>query len=356
MYDGSLPFRHFFKNYCIKNKSLGSKDRKIIKEIFYLAFRSGKYSTFDDQNLFMLANNLNSCNLLKDFFNGIPYNIEKSEFVFPFPELINEQFNNKKYFESYAVKPLIWVRINKNKKYDCIFKTGILPLEKVQINENTSSWGFENLNVSENEKYFEIQDLSSQIAASKIKIHSGENVWDCCSGAGGKSLFIAENFKNFNLFVSDKRSSVLSNLKNRFKKNKLNTPFCSTINIENNIEKLIFDNKQIGFDFFDVIIADVPCSGSGTWVREPENLYFFDKHKINFFAEKQYLIVKNSLKFLKPNGKFYYITCSIFDEENFNVIKKLENDKIIEIVNYDYIKGFENRADNMFWAEISKKN
>lgn len=125
--------------------------------------------------------------------------------------------------------------------------------------------------------------------------------------------------------------------------------------MEQNIDNLNFNGNNFGNDFFDVIIADVPCSGSGTWGREPENLYFFTREKLENYTQKQFNIASNTLKFLKTGGMFYYITCSVFEEENFGIINKLSQETSIEILNYEYINGYKLRADNMFVAEILKK-
>lgn len=351
-----MPFRHFFKNYCSKNKSLGSKDRKILREIFYCIFRSGKFKTLPAEQLFLLANQKGSDEILKNFYLGIEQINQNIDFKYPFRDFLNEDFSCQKYYDSFAKQPLVWVRTREDNMSNFIENKNVLLLEKLKINDKTMAFGFEKINLLGNSNFFEIQDFSSQIASSKIKINEGEKVWDCCSGAGGKSLFLAENFNKIKLYVSDKRSSVLKNLEERFKKNELKLPYYAEIDIEEEIEKLNFGDEKIGFNYFDVIVADVPCSGSGTWAREPENLYFFNEEKLRTFSQKQFQIVKNAFRFLKPGGRFYYITCSVFDNENAKVLQKAVSENLINIVNFEYIKGFERRADNMFWAELGKKN
>lgn len=355
-YNGELPFHHFFKNYCNTNKSLGAKDRKILKEIFYTLFRQGNYYKNNSELLFLTPNNKNSSNILKDFYTGLPEsNIPK--FDYPYKKFLSHHFNNNNYFESFKIQPLVWLRVlNKElKELEKLYKDSIL--EKEIINDKFSAIGFAPNTLFENDKFsYVIQDLSSQIASSKIKTDINSNVWDCCSGSGGKSLFVYENNCNIKLFASDKRLSVLNNLIYRFKQKRLKIPEIAEIDLEKNTEKLNFNDEKIVFNFFDTIIADVPCSGSGTWSREPENLYFFDEDKLNTYFKKQSKILNNALKFLKPFGKLYYITCSVFEYENSKVLEMVSAENKVECLNIEYIKGYNRRADNMFIAEILKKN
>ena len=69
-----------------------------------------------------------------------------------------------------------------------------------------------------------------------------------------------------------------------------------------------------------MIIADVPCTGSGTWGRTPEQLYYFEDRKIEEYASLQKQIVTNVISHLAPGGYFLYITCSVFKKENEEAI------------------------------------
>jgi 16S rRNA (cytosine967-C5)-methyltransferase len=177
-------------------------------------------------------------------------------------------------------------------------------------------------------------------------------VWDCCSGAGGKSLFLAEASKNLKLYVSDIRPTILENLKARFKQNRLPIPKMATSDLSKKPEKINFSGEIVGRDSFDVIIADVPCSGSGTWGREPENLTYFKPDKIDEMAVRQVNIVKSTLRFLKHGGKLYYITCSVFEKENFGVLKELEDSGLVKVVSAEMVYGYNKQADSLFIAEL----
>ena len=105
---------------------------------------------------------------------------------------------------------------------------------------------------------------------------------------------------------------------------------------------------------FDLVICDAPCSGSGTWNRTPEQLFFFKKEKIDQYARLQKQIVSNASKALKKNGYFLYITCSVFEKENEAVVDFIENNLPLQLKSMEYLKGYDKKADTMFAALLCK--
>jgi 16S rRNA (cytosine967-C5)-methyltransferase len=191
-----------------------------------------------------------------------------------------------------------------------------------------------------------IQDLSSQrifqfFELIKSSNSSIKNVWDCCAASGGKSILAVDTLENIQLTVSDVRTLILENLKQRFlEANIFNyTSFIADLSVENKL------NKK-----FDLIICDVPCSGSGTWSRTPEMLFDFNTEKLNQFVNLQKKISSNALNSLSSSGYFLYITCSVYQEENENVVNYLANEFGLKIIKSSYILGFNNHADTMFAA------
>jgi 16S rRNA (cytosine967-C5)-methyltransferase len=67
---------------------------------------------------------------------------------------------------------------------------------------------------------------------------------------------------------------------------------------------------------YDLVICDAPCTGSGTWSRTPEQLFFFNEASITHYSELQRKIVVQVVQHLKAGGIFVYITCSLFRAEN----------------------------------------
>jgi 16S rRNA (cytosine967-C5)-methyltransferase len=75
----------------------------------------------------------------------------------------------------------------------------------------------------------------------------------------------------------------------------------------------------------DLIIADVPCTGSGTWGRSPERLKGFDLDLIGSYQSRQKKIVANLPQHLKHGGYLLYITCSVYRQENEEVTDFLKS-------------------------------
>jgi 16S rRNA (cytosine967-C5)-methyltransferase len=209
-----------------------------------------------------------------------------------------------------------------------------------------------------------IQDISSQTAMEwsdqpmSTFCHANSAVWDCCAGAGGKSIALLKQFPNTNLTCSDIRSNILENLKNRFQLLGLKKPNVFVIPpffsaSENNfIENKHWTSQN---STFDVIVADVPCSGSGTWRRNPENIHFFDVESITTFADKQRNIVHNVSPSLAIGGYLVYLTCSLFAAENENNVKEIlrQNPKL-HLVSEKFCGGTEIQGDYIYRAVLQK--
>jgi 16S rRNA (cytosine967-C5)-methyltransferase len=173
--------------------------------------------------------------------------------------------------------------------------------------------------------------------------------WDCCAGSGGKSLLFYDHFPNIDLTVSDVRESIMTNLKKRFAKAGINK-----------YEWFVADVTSLNSPFtthhspFDLIICDAPCTGSGTWSRTPEQLYFFDEKKIEQYALLQKKIVANVIPYLKHGGLFVYITCSVFKKENEEIVHFMEEQFHADLIEMKLLRGYENKADSMFVSLFRK--
>ena len=154
--------------------------------------------------------------------------------------------------------------------------------------------------------------------------------------------------QNIQLTVSDVRASILQNLKQRFVKAGIKNydSFVVDLSINNHQSKSEISNRK-----FDMILCDAPCSGSGTWGRTPEQLYFFAEEKINAYVVLQKKITQNTIPFLKPGGHFLYITCSVFKKENEDVVAFiLQQFSSFQLIKKELLIGYNEKADTMFAA------
>ncbi len=200
------------------------------------------------------------------------------------------------------------------------------------------------------ENSYVVQDASSQQTGSFFSARPNESWWDCCSGAGGKSLLLKDKQPKIRLSVSDKRASILHNLEKRFQLYGLEKPvsYVADISDERSLKDNIVNAK------FDNIICDVPCTGSGTWSRTPEQMFFFNREDALTLSKLQATIAINAEQRLKPGGSLYYITCSVFEQENENVVQEVVEQTGLQLADKQLINGIEQKADSMFIAVLKK--
>ena len=368
-YEGEIPLNLYLKNYFKKHPILGSRDRKMLSEMAFAWYRCSKafaaslsFEKKLEACLFLCDTQVHQLlQLLKPEWQGkhdyfLPQKInqlQKEKINFDMDKLFNSnaQFSDgidkTEWLQSMFRQPDLFIRYRKNPK------TLIKLLGENNIHfRQVSDTCFALPNATKLEQFlpdadYVVQDASSQQTGNYFNPNKNEHWWDCCSGAGGKSLLLKDLETKIQLTVTDKRETILNNLKNRFSLYFKQQPEMMVVDVAD--EKAL--SRQMEGRSFDNIICDVPCSGSGTWARTPEQLYYFDPKTIKDFSKLQTTIATNAFKYLKAGGRMIYITCSVFKEENEAVIQKIEEAKIEKT---QLINGIENKADSMFVAVLTK--
>ncbi len=374
-YDGKEPFHLFIKKYFSFNKKHGSKDRKLIGTLCYDYFRicHGVMPGNDLKEKILIGLFLceTKSSILLDFYKkdwntaiGLPFKekivILKDEFnidkIFPFADELSDQLNISSFRISFLQQPKVFIRIRPGYEQKVIHKLTANSIAFEKINENCLSL-FSNKKISEVlaiDQEVVIQDYNSQKALDILKpsfsdVHGIINVWDCCAGSGGKSLLAYDTFKNIELTVSDTRKGILNNLRLRFDKAAIKNYTLTETDLQKSA-------TNIPNNYFDVVIADVPCSGSGTWQRTPEQLHFFNKKEIEKYASLQKGITGNVINHMKDNSYLIYVTCSVFKKENEENIDFFQKEYKFELIQMQYLKGYETQADTLFAALLKKNN
>jgi 16S rRNA (cytosine967-C5)-methyltransferase len=369
-YNGTEPLAAFLKKYFTVNKKYGSKDRKQISHLIYCYFRLGKASVNDDmQERLLTALFLGShqsqaiLEALRPEWNeqvsaatGDKLALLSSPIdlttIFPWHSLLSEGVEAAQFSAAHLQQPYLFIRIRPG-----YFKTVTSVLQQQEVPFTIISEtclalpnGTKIEEIVSLNKTAVVQDYSSQQVAglfAYLPERSPLKVWDCCAASGGKSIMLWDNFMQLQLTVSDIRASILTNLRNRFEQAGIKN---FTSFIANASEPV----PQIKPNTLDLVIADVPCSGSGTWSRTPEQLYFFETAKITAFQQLQQQIVQQTCKAVKPGGYYLYITCSVFKDENEAQVTLLQ-EQGFTLVEQKLFKGYEQQADTMF-AALLKKN
>ncbi len=158
------------------------------------------------------------------------------------------------------------------------------------------------------EGLFEVQDEGSQLVAACVDAKPGESVLDFCSGSGGKTLAFAPLMQGKGqIYLHDIRPWTLLEARQRLRR----------AGIQNG-QMLAPDHKQLKVlkGKMDWVLADVPCTGTGTLRRNPDSKWKIDAPMLERLIQQQREIVTEALTYLKPGGRLVYITCSLLPEEN----------------------------------------
>ena len=153
-----------------------------------------------------------------------------------------------------------------------------------------------------NEGKIEVQDEGSQLVALECGIKSGDKVLDMCAGAGGKSLLFAQVMKDKGQIIAhDVSKQSLNELQKRATRAKVHI-IQTTLNIPN--------------ECFDVVVCDVPCSGTGTGRRTPDAPHKITEEQFEKLLHTQKSILDKAASMVKKTGRLCYITCSLTKDEN----------------------------------------
>jgi 16S rRNA (cytosine967-C5)-methyltransferase len=177
-------------------------------------------------------------------------------------------------------------------------------------------------------------------------------VFDCCAASGGKSILAFDILNNIELTATDVRESILINLRKRFGRAGITRYHSFVLDLAK--PKPGSSSREIQPESFDLVICDAPCTGSGTWSRTPEQLYYFQKERIAYYAELQESILSNVIPYLKKNGLLLYITCSVFKNENEQRVQFLQRDNNLELKKMEILEGYDKKSDSMFAALLQK--
>ncbi|UJW86408.1 RsmB/NOP family class I SAM-dependent RNA methyltransferase [Devosia sp. SL43] len=158
----------------------------------------------------------------------------------------------------------------------------------------------------------EIQDEGSQLVAMLVDARPGDRVVDFCAGAGGKTLAIAAQMANKgHVIACDVLEGRLKRGAERFRRAGLHN--IQTKLLASETDKWVKRHKG----GFDRVLVDAPCSGTGTWRRNPDARWRpEDEQGVGHLVALQAKILASAARLVRPGGRFVYATCSLLSEEN----------------------------------------
>ncbi|MCB8874327.1 RsmB/NOP family class I SAM-dependent RNA methyltransferase [Acidisoma silvae] len=163
----------------------------------------------------------------------------------------------------------------------------------------------------------EIQDEGSQIVALMAEPQPGMRVLDYCAGAGGKTLAMAMMMENKgHILAADTSAPRLDGAVRRLRR-------AGVHNVE---QHLLTDGDgkwaKRRRETYDRVLVDAPCTGTGTWRRNPDARARLTEQDLSELVAKQAVILQEASRFLRKGGRLVYATCSILPAENEEQVQR----------------------------------
>ena len=370
----------FLKGYFKQFPKMGSRDRREVSQLVYGALRvKNLFPTANTEERIWLGSLLCEADTSPfalhwtahftqtdwpgslDFEQKLVWLKEKGfsaqwEGFFPHAEAVSSAVELQSFYAAHLATPLTWIRVRqkhlqatikeleqKGLTYEQhpVLPTALALKAGVKL-DALQCWA---------QGWIEVQDLASQMTGSLFQPKANERWLDACAGAGGKSLLLLDLQPDASLFVTDVRDEILQRLHERFKRAGIRSYSRAVVDLTRPgvLQEAGSFPKQ-----FDAIIADVPCSGSGTWASSPEMLESQRQLDISSFTERQYQIAANLLPSVKSGGRLIYLTCSVYAAENEEVVSRLLKHDSLELGQQQYFQYSEEGGDVLFGAVLLK--
>ena len=167
----------------------------------------------------------------------------------------------------------------------------------------------------------EVQDEGSQLIALACTPKNGERILDLCAGAGGKSLALAAAAPEAVILAADSNRARLSKLAPRAARAGASIE-TRLLNPPRELEELA-DWRGAA----DLVLVDAPCSGSGTWRRNPEGRWRLTPERLDRVVELQQRLLDIGAELVRPGGRLIYAVCSLLSREGAGQIDRFLQDR-----------------------------
>lgn len=376
-YDGRTPLHHHVNKVFREGRKYGSRDRKWIRHLTYSWFRLGFafpaleplqrlraaavifHKVDDTFNTRVLGSWIELADTIRPEWTlqervarvAEALNTDSGQLLVDFPEF-SGTLDRQAYENAFLTQPSLWIRVAHGK---CDQVKEALQENQVVFTEVPEDPSALKLMIGTDlestdiiaKGWAEVQDISSQRTLKCMVAAEGQNWLDACAASGGKSLLLADRFPGVRISVSDVRSVMLERLDERFRRNKLA--------VANRFVHDFTQSSLPGYDaFFDGIIADVPCTGSGTWARTPERIKAFTRPEFEELVQRQSIMLQNIKPSIRLGGELVYITCSVFKAENEQQIEALCASRQFEHIESHLLQASAEGGDTLFCARLRR--
>lgn len=373
-YKQQEPFAVYLKNFFKRNKKFGSRDRKVIGDLCYGFWRMGNsvtalsiteaivagfFMTHQEDNGLLEAQNpilvakLKASPEEKLQFLSTCFPALDANQIFPALSELSPAIEHDAWVMKHFNMPAVFLRIRPGRKKIVQQKLDqseilceLIGERTIRLEKNAALDAVLSL-----DKDCVVQDIASQQSGDILEFipHSVGSFWDACAASGGKSLLVHDRFPGSSIYVSDLREDVLDELNMRFSRAGLAAKqvFCNDLTnpLSAQVIRSVLPEEGV-----DLIIADVPCTGSGTWSRSPEWLTLFDVDDISVYSRLQRKIMDQLCKQVKPGKSLLYITCSVYREENEGMVEYVLAKGGFDLIAQRHLNGEAYGGDHLFSA------
>ncbi|MBN8854196.1 MAG: hypothetical protein BGO55_07365 [Sphingobacteriales bacterium 50-39] len=364
-YQGEEPLHIWLKDFFRQHKQMGSRDRKTVAGLVYGYYRLGhsaREMAMQDRILLGLFLTNDSPGEFLEYFRpewnqqaARPLE-EKIDLVegfdpveiFPWRNELSEGVDHYEFCLSFLRQPDLFLRIRPGYEQQVVQRVGqgFIPPSTIRLPNGTK---VEELFTPDREVV--IQDYNSQRVAAFLTglpspgVGRARKFWDTCAASGGKAILVHDLYPGVDITVSDIRESILRNLQQRFHQ-------AGIKEYHSFVADLSKPDPWMPAERMDLVLTDVPCTGSGTWSRTPEELYFFNPQKIPDYQSTQKSILSNVISSLTPGACLVYVTCSVFKKENEDMVAFIRSKVGLRQERGEVLKGYDKKADTMFAARL----
>ncbi len=217
------------------------------------------------------------------------------------------------FYETLQTRPPTWLRL-RNDAFKKALTDAEIPFEEhPQIPSAVSIPAGRSLGPLGSSGQFEVQDIASQAVGVVAAPETGSDWWDACAGAGGKALQLADTVgRDGKVFATDVRPEALANCKKRARTDGIRNVRMQ----EHDLAKDEPFTKE-----FDGVLVDAPCSGWGTWSRNPDARWRSDPRDPAQKRNLQLRMLHNAAQCVKPGGVLIYAVCTFTHEETNEVLE-----------------------------------
>jgi 16S rRNA (cytosine967-C5)-methyltransferase len=261
------------------------------------------------------------------------------------------------FFKNLDTRPPVWVRINfPYNVSQVITELKKLGYSAARVKNALALRGTRSIYETRHfaQGVCEVQDFSSQLTGGLVKPDNDALIWDACAGNGGKTLLFASLLENKGaVYASDQKESRLAQVRKRARRAGFT-----------NIRTFMWDGRSMpafhreitkrgGFDW---VFIDAPCSASGTWRKNPDAKLRFHTAEIETLNALKLAILENAAAACRAGGRLVYATCSLFVEENEEIVDRfLSRAHQFTLLSQTLLGSPELDCDTAFAAVFQKK-